>query len=125
MSIKITKPAPPAVNRVQSPSSQPPEGHLNEVQPIVKQPVADVPRAPKTSPSPCLGDTVIFRTQEQSRQHNGSSDHVAIITRVWAKSVNLKVLPDCGDPYDATSQPRIAYQDEKGTGWFTIGEAKG
>lgn len=87
---------------------------------------APAPRPlPKTSPSARVGDIVFFRSQEKAKQFNGTKDHVAVITRNWGKCVNLKVLPDCGDPYDATSQARIAYQDETGQGWFTIGEAQG
>lgn len=78
----------------------------------------------KTSPSPYLGMTVLFRTQDEGRRYNGSDVHPAIITHVWSGCVNLKVIPDCGAPYDATSQKRIAYSDVGSQGWFTIDEAR-
>lgn len=41
--------------------------------------------------------------------HNGTREHPALVTRVWGPgptpTVNLKVLPDCGEPFDATSVP--------------------
>jgi hypothetical protein len=34
---------------------------------------------------------------------NGHEEQVAVVTWVWNEhSVNLKVMPDCGTPYDAT-----------------------
>lgn len=61
---------------------------------------------------------VTFRTQDSQRAYNGTSDHIAFITRLNGGSVNLKVLPDCGAVYDATSQVRIHAGDEKAQGWF-------
>jgi len=89
--------------------------------PVDKAPEQPRPRA-KSSPIVRVGETVIYRTQDKAKQFNGSSDHPAIVTHDFGSCVNLKVLPDCGDVYDATSQPRISADDEKGTGWFSLGE---
>lgn len=71
------------------------------------------------TPQPSLGRTVIHRSQSLAMKFNGSADHPAIITRVWTgEYVNLKVLPDCGQPYDATSQCRIDPANESAQGWF-------
>lgn len=115
MGIKITRPQvqPSILEDAQSASATP------DVMPL------DAPPSPKTSPSPRLGMIVLYRTMQTAKQFNDVTDHVAIITRVWPACVNLKVFPDCGEPYDATSQKRIAYQEVNGTGWFTIEEAQG
>lgn len=38
---------------------------------------------------------------------NGTNVHPALVTRVWGQgdtpTINAKVFPDCGTPYDATS----------------------
>jgi len=55
---------------------------------------------------PTVGRIVHFYTDNKARHSNGvdAGPYPAIITRVWSeKSVNLKVLPDCGAPFDATS----------------------
>lgn len=53
-----------------------------------------------------VGHIVVFLAGDD-RVHNGTVEHPAIVTRVWGKgprpTVNLKVLPDCGEPFDATS----------------------
>lgn len=105
---------------VERPAKREPASALD----VASEPAPDAPQGPKTSPSPCQGMTVLFRTQDKDRQYNGADVHPAVITRVWPKCVNLKVLPDCGAPYDATSQQRIAYSDVKGQGWFTVDEAR-
>lgn len=92
---------------------------------VEEAPPAPPPRpTPKTSPSPYLGMPVLHRTQDKARQYNGSDIHPAVITHVWPACVNVKVLPDCGPPYDATSQQRIAYADVEAQGWFTVEEAR-
>ena len=47
-----------------------------------------------------IGEIVILK-----EYRNGSwNDEVAIVTRVWDEDcVNVKVLPDCDEPYDRTS----------------------
>lgn len=60
---------------------------------------------------PYVGQVVVVRTQSS---HNGSVLHPGIVTRVWSDNdpsvarncfacVNIKVLPDCGTPFDQTS----------------------
>jgi hypothetical protein len=53
-----------------------------------------------------VGEIVIFLAGDD-HVHNGTRAHPAIVTRVWGEGarpyVNLKVLPDCGEPFDATS----------------------
>lgn len=48
-----------------------------------------------------VGQTVVVI--DSSHSSNGTLEHPGIITRVWGGCVNIKVLPDCGDPYDMTS----------------------
>lgn len=61
---------------------------------------------------PFVGAVVVVRTPQQ--QHNGTNIHPGIITRIWNDvdpaavsgtfaCVNVKVLPDCGQPFDQTS----------------------
>lgn len=84
----------------------------------------DAPPRPKTSPIPRRGDLVIFRTQEKALKCNGTADHVAVVVRKWSDTtLNLHVLPDCGDAYCATSVQRIHPDNLEATGWFTLGEA--
>lgn len=53
---------------------------------------------------PCLGETVLVGTLEQ---HNGSSEHPAIVTKVWDNHVvNVMVMPDAGTPFAMTSVVR-------------------
>jgi hypothetical protein len=48
-----------------------------------------------------MGRIVIVRTPTS---FNGSNEHPAIITHAWRDDyANVKVLPDCGAPYDDTS----------------------
>lgn len=48
-----------------------------------------------------IGRIVVVRTPSQ---FNGSNLHPGIITHAWRDDyVNVKVLPDCGAPYDETS----------------------
>lgn len=48
-----------------------------------------------------IGRIVIVHTQQA---FNGSHEHPGIITHAWRDDyVNVKVLPDCGAPYDDTS----------------------
>jgi hypothetical protein len=53
-----------------------------------------------------VGTIVVFLAGSD-HVHNGSREHPAVVTRVWGEGptplVNLKVLPDCGEPFDATS----------------------
>lgn len=55
-----------------------------------------------------IGRIVVFLAAED-HEHNGTREHPAVVTRVWGGGptpiVNLKVLPDCGEPFDATSVP--------------------
>jgi len=53
-----------------------------------------------------VGEIVIVC--DKGRPFNGTYEHPAVVTRVWGSgeptpTVNVKVLPDCGEPYDATS----------------------
>lgn len=142
MGIKISRPAPPkqVAQKDEQAKDTPVAGDDERSDPYdverdppseteatelpAEEPAPPPKPAPKTSPSPYLGMPVLFRTQQSDRKYNGSDLHPAIITRVWEKFVNLKVIPDCGAPYDATSQQRIAYSDVEGQGWFTIDEAR-
>ena len=62
-----------------------------------------------------IGTVVVFLAGED-HVHNGTREHPAIVTRVWGdkppRCVNLKVFPDCGEPFDATS-----VRHYKDTGW--------
>lgn len=53
-----------------------------------------------------VGTVVVFLAGDD-HVHNGTKEHPAIVTRVWGDgdrpTVNLKVLPDCGEVFDATS----------------------
>lgn len=113
--MKIGKPT-------EAPSSAPPAEAETQTPKFDRLESEPAPLLAKTSPVVRVGDTVIYRTQEKSKQFNGSTDHPAIVTRDWGKCVNLKVIPDCGAPYDATSQKRINAADKDGTGYFTPGE---
>lgn len=57
-------------------------------------------------PPMTVGRIVVFLAGDD-HVHNGTREHPAIVTRVWGPgplpTVNLKVLPDCGEPFDATS----------------------
>lgn len=55
--------------------------------------------------------------------HNGTSEHPAIINRVWGTNdpadvsgssvcINTTVLPDCGVPYNATSVQLFQTKEE-------------
>jgi hypothetical protein len=49
---------------------------------------------------PSIGRIVLFRSETS----NGSTEHPAIINRVWSDvCVNLTVFPDCGAPVSKTS----------------------
>lgn len=93
----------------------------------VATPVPENEPLPKTSPNPELGDVVIHRATDKSKQFNGSSDHPAMVTHVWKDKagrvtcLNLTVIPDCGAPWSATSQTRI-HSSVQRDGWFTKGE---
>ena len=55
---------------------------------------------------PSVGRIVHYYTSQTHQHFNavGPGPYPAIITRVWSPTcVNLKVLPDCGAPFDATS----------------------
>jgi len=57
-----------------------------------------------------IGRIVIVRTIQD---FNGSHFHPGIITRAWSDTmVNVKVLPDCGAPFDSTSVTLYATQAE-------------
>lgn len=59
---------------------------------------------------PALGRIVIVRVPQP---FNGSNFHPGVITRVWSDTmVNVKVLPDCGPPYDETSITLHATKEE-------------
>lgn len=52
-----------------------------------------------------VGDVVLVRTPSE---FNGSNVHPGVVTHVWSQGAsaayaNVKVLPDCGAPYDETS----------------------
>ena len=51
--------------------------------------------------------TVVVYLAGPDQESNGTREHPAIVTRVWGSgprpTVNLKVFPDCGEPFDATS----------------------
>ena len=53
-----------------------------------------------------VGTVVVFLAP-RDKASNGTQEHPAIVTRVWGNeefpTVNMKVLPDCGEPFDATS----------------------
>jgi hypothetical protein len=60
---------------------------------------------------PYVGAIVVVRT---TSKFNGTDLHPGIVTRVWSDNdpsdaiglyscVNIKVLPDCGQPFDQTS----------------------
>lgn len=57
----------------------------------------------RKGPTMKLGTAVIFGKHTS----NGSDEQAAIVTRVWGDepfpTVNLKVLPDFGEPFDAGS----------------------
>lgn len=59
-----------------------------------------------SAPSLKVGHVVVFLAGDD-HVHNGTRSHPAIVTRVWGDgarpTVNLKVFPDCGEPFDATS----------------------
>ena len=66
------------------------------------------------------GDVVMHRTQVPDRQHNGTKDHPAFVTRVWSQEcLNLKIIPDCGPVRDETSVSRIDPTEEGQQGWYT------
>ena len=68
---------------------------------------------------PSIGRVVIHRTQNTAFQHNGSKDHPAIVTHAWGeKSINCKVIPDCGPLRDETSSVLIDPADGSAHGWF-------
>lgn len=51
-----------------------------------------------------LAPDFVLPAGEPDHEH----EHPAIVTRVWGSreptpTINVKVLPDCGEPYDATS----------------------
>lgn len=52
--------------------------------------------------TPHIGQMVVcVMDQGHSNNHN---DQPAVITKVWSEGcVNIKVFPDCGDIFDATS----------------------
>lgn len=121
MGIKLTGPRPgilAAAAAVAASAATSPQAatSLEKAPPV--EPVVDAPPSPKTSPAPYRGMQVTYRTQDTKRAYNGTKDHIAFITRLNGGSVNLKVMPDCGDIYDATSQSRISAADEKAQGWF-------
>lgn len=69
--------------------------------------------------TPSIGRIVIHRTQDPNKKFNGSKDHPAIVTCVFAPNcINVMVLPDCGTPYCATSQGEIDPASETAQGWF-------
>ena len=60
--------------------------------------------------------TIVVYLAGDDHIHNGTREHPAIVTRVSGDgptpTVNAKVLPDCGEPFDATS-----VQHWKAYGW--------
>lgn len=62
---------------------------------------------PMRSEPPMRVGTVVVFMAGNDHTHNGTREHPAIVTRVWGDgarpTVNMKVLPDCGEPFDATS----------------------
>jgi hypothetical protein len=54
---------------------------------------------------PTIGRVVIF--YDKNTPYNGHHEQPAIVTTTWGKTpgscVNVKVLPDCSTPFDATS----------------------
>jgi hypothetical protein len=68
---------------------------------------------------PRVGEIVTHRTRDANKRYNGDNDHPALVTRVCSENcVNLKVLPDCGDVYDVSSQSRIDPENHLVQGWF-------
>lgn len=57
------------------------------------------------SVTPSICRSVVFFSK--TRQFNNHPEQPAVITKVWgtgpASAVNVKVLPDCGTPFDACS----------------------
>lgn len=53
---------------------------------------------------PTPGRIVMFHSPAA---FNGITEHPAVVTRQWGKTpgscINVKVLPDCASPFDATS----------------------
>ena len=55
---------------------------------------------------PTVGRIVHYYTSMGSQWSNGvgNGPYPAVVTRVWTPTcINLKVLPDCNEPFDATS----------------------
>ncbi len=67
--------------------------------------------------SPSIGRTVIYQAHEHERS-NSALEHPAIITSVHNDTcVNLKVLPDCGAIFDATSAVLDGSDDPRPGTW--------
>lgn len=57
---------------------------------------------------PSIGRIVIYRQSGNERPVNGTTDHPAVITRVWSESVvNLHVMYDAAPPTPVTSVPQL------------------
>lgn len=69
--------------------------------------------------TPTVGRIVHFYTTDKDRQSNGCDvgPYPAVITNVWSHTcVNLKVLPDCAEPFDSTS---VCLDDTDCSSWWT------
>lgn len=51
-----------------------------------------------------VGQTVLYK----GASFNGTDINPAMVTRVWGKAVNLTVLPDCHEPFVASSIMYVA-----------------
>jgi hypothetical protein len=58
---------------------------------------------------PYCGMAIVYKGRSPSSTYNGHDTQPGLITTSWGASeeggqcVNVKVLPDCGAPFDATS----------------------
>jgi hypothetical protein len=72
---------------------------------------------------PKVGLIVHYIPNGRAEETNSAPYHPAVITRVWGTDenacVNLKVLPDCGQPFDRTSVCQGARSAEPTPGsWY-------
>jgi hypothetical protein len=64
---------------------------------------------------PHIGQIVHVYTRNPNYWYNGCGvgPYPAVVTRVWSdKCINLKVMPDCGLPYDLTSTVRKEVEEQ-------------